>query len=98
MGYNNKAINGILVTAESLSHAFSGKGEALGSEFHGVQFFYGWLGKHEVPFLAVVIRATYVVMGNGQEFLMYPFARIGDKILDWLDPAMFKYTISYTKN
>lgn len=28
-------------------------------------------------------------------YLMYPFAQVGDKTLDWLDPATFKYTITY---
>ena len=27
----------------------------------------------------------------------YPYAEIGGKSLDWLDPATFKYTISYHK-
>lgn len=28
-------------------------------------------------------------------YLMYPFAQVGDKTLDWLDPETFKYKITY---
>lgn len=34
--------------------------------------------------------------GGPLNYFMYPFARVGDKILDWLDPTSFKYTITYT--
>ncbi len=33
--------------------------------------------------------------GEPVNYLMYPFAQVGDKTLDWLDPATFKYTITY---
>jgi transglutaminase-like putative cysteine protease len=33
--------------------------------------------------------------GDPINYLMYPFAQVGDKTLDWLDPATFKYTITY---
>jgi transglutaminase-like putative cysteine protease len=33
--------------------------------------------------------------GETVNYLMYPFAQIGGKTLDWLDPAAFKYTITY---
>lgn len=36
--------------------------------------------------------------GEPVNYLMYPFARVGDKILDWLDPASFKYSITFTAN
>jgi hypothetical protein len=26
---------------------------------------------------------------------MYPYAEVGGRILDWLDPATFQYTITY---
>lgn len=35
--------------------------------------------------------------GGPVNYLMYPFAQVGDKSLDWLDPATFKYTITYRK-
>ena len=35
--------------------------------------------------------------GKPINYLMYPFAQVGDKTLDWLDPATFKYTITYKK-
>ncbi|MEI6891087.1 MAG: transglutaminase domain-containing protein [Pontiella sp.] len=31
-------------------------------------------------------------------YLMYPFAQIGEHPLDWLDPETFKYTITYTRS
>lgn len=31
-------------------------------------------------------------------YLMYPYARVGGKVIDWLDPATFKYNIVYTAN
>ena len=33
--------------------------------------------------------------GDTVNYLMYPFAQIGDKTLDWLDPETFKYRIGY---
>jgi len=33
--------------------------------------------------------------GEPVNYLMYPFAQVGDETLDWLDPATFKYTITY---
>lgn len=30
-------------------------------------------------------------------YLMYPYAQVGGRVLDWLDPATFKYTITYTE-
>jgi len=33
--------------------------------------------------------------GGPVNYLMYPFAQIGGETLDWLDPATFKYTITY---
>lgn len=34
-------------------------------------------------------------IGQPVNYLMYPFAQVGDKTLDWLDPATFKYTFTY---
>jgi transglutaminase-like putative cysteine protease len=34
--------------------------------------------------------------GGPVNYLMYPFARVGDSILDWLDPSTFKYSINYS--
>lgn len=34
--------------------------------------------------------------GGPVNYLMYPFARVGDRILDWLDPATFRYAITYS--
>jgi transglutaminase-like putative cysteine protease len=33
--------------------------------------------------------------GRPINYLMYPFAQVGDKTLDWLDPTTFKYKITY---
>jgi transglutaminase-like putative cysteine protease len=34
-------------------------------------------------------------IGQPVNYLMYPFAQVSDKTLDWLDPATFKYTFTY---
>ncbi len=34
--------------------------------------------------------------GGSLNYLMYPFARVGDHVLDWLDPSSFKYRITWT--
>jgi transglutaminase-like putative cysteine protease len=34
--------------------------------------------------------------GATVNYLMYPFAQVGGKTVDWLDPATFKYNIIYT--
>jgi transglutaminase-like putative cysteine protease len=34
--------------------------------------------------------------GGPVNYLMYPYAQIGGKTVDWLDPATFKYSIIYT--
>lgn len=33
--------------------------------------------------------------GGPVNYLMYPYAEVGGRILDWLDPATFKYTITW---
>ncbi len=33
--------------------------------------------------------------GGPVNYLMYPFAQVGGKTIDWLDPATFKYTLLY---
>ncbi|MEJ2698891.1 MAG: transglutaminase-like domain-containing protein [Desulfuromonadales bacterium] len=33
--------------------------------------------------------------GDPVNYLMYPFAQVGGETIDWLDPAHFKYTITY---
>lgn len=34
--------------------------------------------------------------GGPVNYLMYPFASVGGKVIDWLDPATFKYRITYS--
>ncbi|OGT98866.1 MAG: transglutaminase [Geobacteraceae bacterium GWB2_52_12] len=34
--------------------------------------------------------------GGTVNHLMYPFVSVGSKVIDWLDPASFKYNIMYT--
>jgi hypothetical protein len=36
--------------------------------------------------------------GEPLNYLMYPFAQVGEKTLDWLNPDTFKYTITYRNN
>jgi len=33
--------------------------------------------------------------GEPVNYLMYPFAQVGDTTIDWLEPAAFKYTITF---
>ncbi len=33
--------------------------------------------------------------GDTINYLMYPYAQVGKKVIDWLDPENFKYTITY---
>ena len=35
--------------------------------------------------------------GAPVNYLMYPYAQVGAKTLDWLDPKTFRYTIHYTR-
>ncbi len=35
--------------------------------------------------------------GNPVNYLMYPYAQVGEKSIDWLDPASFAYTISFSQ-
>ncbi len=34
--------------------------------------------------------------GGPVNYLMYPYGRVGERVLDWLDPASFKYSITYS--
>lgn len=36
--------------------------------------------------------------GGPVNYLMYPFASVGGKVVDWLEPTKFKYSIIYTAN
>ena len=33
--------------------------------------------------------------GEPVNYLMYPYAQVGGKTIDWLDPKTFEYTITY---
>lgn len=59
-------------------------------------YFWGGLDPYRVK-LSVGRDLTLNPPQAGQtvNYLMYPFAQIGGKTLDWLDPKTFKYTISY---
>ncbi len=35
--------------------------------------------------------------GEPVNYLMYPYAQVDKKTLDWLNPETFKYTITYTR-
>ncbi len=37
------------------------------------------------------------VEGGTVNYLMYPFAQVGDQTLDWLDPELFSYTITFVR-
>jgi len=36
--------------------------------------------------------------GDAVNYLMYPFAQVGEKTLDWLDPETFNYKFTYRQN
>lgn len=35
--------------------------------------------------------------GSPINYFMYPYAQVGDHILDWLDPSTFKYTVTFSE-
>ncbi len=35
--------------------------------------------------------------GSPVNYLMYPYAQVGGRVLDWLDPAAFRYAITYSE-
>lgn len=41
------------------------------------------------------LTLTPAQQGGAVNYLMYPFAQVGDQTLDWLDPAGFKYSIKF---
>lgn len=41
------------------------------------------------------LTLTPAQQGKPVNYLMYPFAQVGDKTLDWLDPAGFSYSIKF---
>ncbi|QJB57280.1 transglutaminase-like domain-containing protein [Pseudodesulfovibrio sp. zrk46] len=43
------------------------------------------------------LKLTPAQNGAPVNYLMYPYAQVGGKTLDWLDPEHFKYTINYTQ-
>jgi len=43
------------------------------------------------------LQLSPVQQGGPVNYLMYPFAQVGGKTLDWLDPKGFQYTIRYRK-
>lgn len=53
------------------------------------------------PYRIKLSSGRYLVLnppqpGGPANYLMYPFARVGDRTLDWLDPSTFKYSITYS--
>ncbi|MDD2733621.1 MAG: transglutaminase domain-containing protein [Desulfuromonadaceae bacterium] len=60
-------------------------------------YFWGGIGPYRVK-LSVGRDLTLNPQqpGGPVNYLMYPFAQVGGKIIDWLDPATFKYSIIYT--
>jgi transglutaminase-like putative cysteine protease len=55
------------------------------------------------PYRVQLSKGRDLVLNPPQEgqpvnYLMYPFAQVGGQTLDWLDPAEFKYSITYRVN
>lgn len=54
------------------------------------------------PYRVELSRGRDIVLNPPQSgppanYLMYPFAQVGDETLDWLDPETFKYKITYRR-
>lgn len=62
------------------------------------EYFWGAWDQYRVK-LAVGRDLTLTPAQKGKPLntFGYPYAEVGGKILDWYDPAAFKYTITYTK-
>ncbi len=60
-------------------------------------YFWGGVDPYRVR-LAVGRDLTLSPAQQGEpvNYLMYPFAQVGGKTLDWLDPKTFRYTITHT--
>ncbi|MEW5733735.1 MAG: transglutaminase domain-containing protein [Thermodesulfobacteriota bacterium] len=72
-------------------------GDAKTAEYR--EYFWGGLDAYRVR----LSRGRDLTLNPRQEgapvnYLMYPFAQIGDKTLDWLAPETFRYTIAYEKS
>lgn len=62
------------------------------------EYFWGAWDQYRVK-LAVGRDLTLTPAQKGKPLntFGYPYAEVGGKVLDWYDPAAFKYTITYTK-
>ena len=59
-------------------------------------FFWGGLDPYRIQLShARDLVLTPRQAGAPLNYLMYPYAEVGGKAVDWLDPAKFKYTITY---
>ncbi|MDH5297446.1 MAG: transglutaminase domain-containing protein [Desulfobulbaceae bacterium] len=60
-------------------------------------YFWGGVDPYRVQ-LAVGrdLTLTPPQAGEPVNYLMYPFAQVGETTIDWLDPKSFRYTISHT--
>ncbi len=60
------------------------------------KYFWGGIDPYRVQ-LSVGRDLTLnpVQKGPAVNYLMYPFAQIGDRTLDWLDPKTFKYSFTW---
>lgn len=62
------------------------------------EYFWGAWNQYRVK-MAVGrdLKLTPAQKGEPLNTFGYPYAEVGGKAIDWLDPATFKYTITYTK-
>ncbi|MDH3347715.1 MAG: transglutaminase domain-containing protein [Desulfobulbaceae bacterium] len=63
------------------------------------EYFWGGVDPYRVK-LGIGRDLTLSPAQNGPSvnYLMYPYAQIGEETLDWLDPKTFRYTITHTSN
>ncbi len=62
------------------------------------EYFFGGVDAYRVKLgLGRDILLNPEPAGGPINYLMYPFAQVGERPLDWLEPETFKYTITYTR-
>lgn len=61
------------------------------------KYFWGGVDPYRVKLgVGRDLTLTPAQHGDAVNYLMYPFAQVGEETLDWLDPKTFKYQITHT--
>ena len=64
-----------------------------------IDFYWGGADPHRVRLgMGRDVTLNPPQRGAPVNYLMYPFAQLGDETLDWLDPAGFRYSITYRED